>query len=54
MFCYRSGSDYLTTGGKKLVPYDFPTQTVYIFFFYLPVSLQSVRGQSAIVFDGHY
>jgi len=23
-------------------------------FFYLPVSLQSVRGHSAIVFDGHY
>ena len=23
-------------------------------FFYLPVTLQSVRGHSAIVFDGHY
>jgi len=23
-------------------------------FFYLPVSLQSVRGHSAIVFNGHY
>ena len=23
-------------------------------FFYLPVSLQSVRGHSAVVFDGHY
>jgi len=25
-----------------------------IFFFYIPVSLQSVRGHSAIMFDRHY
>ena len=24
------------------------------YFFYLPVSMQSVRGHSTIVFDGHY
>jgi len=27
---------------------------IYALFYYPPVSLQSVRGHSAIVFDGHY
>ena len=42
---------YMLMPMKIFVPIK---ERVLCFFFNLPVSLQSVRGHSAIVFDGHY